>query len=51
MSKPVVLQVGPYPDWDHAPLDDAFDMRRYFEAGDARAFLDLDNVLLQPHHA
>ncbi len=39
MSKPVVLQVGPYPEWDQTPLDAAFDMKRLFEAGDRLAFL------------
>lgn len=39
MSKPQVLQVGPYPDWDQGPLDDAFIMHRYFEAADKTAFL------------
>lgn len=40
MSKPHVLQVGPYPDWDQVPLDAAFQMHRYFEATDKTAFLD-----------
>ena len=39
MDKPVILQVGPYPDWDQKPLDAAFDVRRLFEAEDASAFL------------
>lgn len=39
MSKPTVLQVGPYPDWDQVPLDKAFDMKRLFEASDAKSFL------------
>ena len=39
MSKPEVLQVGPYPDWDQAPLEAAFTMHRLFEAGDRAAFL------------
>ena len=40
MTKPVVLQVGPYPDWDQGPLDAAFDIKRLFEAEDADAFVD-----------
>lgn len=40
MSKPVVLQVGPYPEWDQAPLEADFDVRRLFEAADARDFLE-----------
>lgn len=39
MEKPVILQVGPYPDWDQGPLDAAFDVRRYFEADDTDQFL------------
>lgn len=32
MSKPVILQVGPYPEWDQVPLDAAFDVKRLFDA-------------------
>ncbi len=39
MSKPVVLQMRPYPDWDQAPLDASFDMRKFHEADDSEAFL------------
>lgn len=39
MSKPVILQVGPYPEWDQVPLDAAFTVHRYFEADDKAAFL------------
>jgi lactate dehydrogenase-like 2-hydroxyacid dehydrogenase len=39
MAKPHVLQVGPYPDWDQAPLDAAFTMHRWWEAADKDAFL------------
>jgi lactate dehydrogenase-like 2-hydroxyacid dehydrogenase len=39
MTKPHVLQVGPYPEWDQGPLDAAFHMHRYFEAADKTAFL------------
>ena len=39
MSKPVILQVGPYPDWDQEPIDAAFDAKRLFEAEDKDAFL------------
>lgn len=39
MTKPSILQVGPYPEWDQGPLDVAFDMHRYFEATDKAAFL------------
>jgi len=40
MGKPVVLQVGPYPNWDQEPLDEAFDMRKLFEKDDPSAFLE-----------
>lgn len=39
MTKPNILQVGPYPEWDQTPLDAAFHMHRYFEAADKPAFL------------
>ncbi len=39
MTRPQILQVGPYPQWDQDPLDQAFDMLRYFEAADKPAFL------------
>ena len=31
MPKPVILQAGPYPDWDQTPLDAAFDVKRLFD--------------------
>ena len=34
MSKPIILQVGPYPDWDQQPLDEAFDVKRLFDVPD-----------------
>jgi lactate dehydrogenase-like 2-hydroxyacid dehydrogenase len=39
MQKPHVLQVGPYPEWDQGPLDAAFHMHRWWEAGDKAAFM------------
>lgn len=39
MSKPVILQVGPYPEWDQKPLESAFEVKRLFEATDKAAFL------------
>ncbi|MEL7115431.1 MAG: 2-hydroxyacid dehydrogenase [Pseudomonadota bacterium] len=39
MPKPVVLQIGPYPDWDQEPLEQAFDIKRLFESSDKAAFL------------
>lgn len=39
MTKPQLLQVGSYPEWDQVPLDAAFTMHRYFEAADKEAFL------------
>ena len=39
MGKVEILQVGPYPAWDQARLDETFKMRRYFEAADKQGFL------------
>lgn len=39
MTKPHILQMGPYPAWDQEPLDTTFEMHRYFEAADKAAFL------------
>jgi lactate dehydrogenase-like 2-hydroxyacid dehydrogenase len=39
MSKPTILQVGPYPYWDQEPIDAAFDAKRLFEASDEDAFM------------
>jgi len=39
VSKPTILQVGPYPEWDQTPLDQAFKVHRLFEANDPTAFL------------
>ncbi|MBB3454761.1 lactate dehydrogenase-like 2-hydroxyacid dehydrogenase [Rhizobium sp. BK313] len=39
MEKPVILQVGPYPQWDQEPLDAAFRVYRYFESADKAALL------------
>lgn len=39
MSKPAILQVGPYPDWDQEPLDAAFNAHRLFEAKDPHTCL------------
>lgn len=34
MTRVNILQIGPYPEWDQKPLDEAFVMHRYFEAAD-----------------
>lgn len=39
MGKVELLQMGPYPDWDQDPLDEAFVMHRFFEAADKAAVL------------
>ena len=39
MSKPTILQVGPYPEWDQEPLEQACDVLRLFEAEDRCALL------------
>ena len=39
MTKPEILQIGPYPEWDQGPLEDAFSVNRLFEVPDRDAFL------------
>jgi lactate dehydrogenase-like 2-hydroxyacid dehydrogenase len=39
VTKPQILQMGSYPDWDQVPLDAAFTCHRYFEATDKAAYL------------
>lgn len=39
MSKPEVLQMGPYPEWDQLPLDVGYTVHRYFETSDRPALL------------
>ncbi|TPP06005.1 2-hydroxyacid dehydrogenase [Rhizobium glycinendophyticum] len=39
MTKPSILQIGPYPQWDEEPLNGAFAVHRYFEAEDKAGFL------------
>lgn len=39
MSKPHILQMGQLPEWDEAPLRDAYEVHRYFDATDKNALL------------
>jgi lactate dehydrogenase-like 2-hydroxyacid dehydrogenase len=39
MTKPSILQVGSYPDWDQTALDADYSIHRYFDATDKPAFL------------
>lgn len=39
MSKPEILQMGPYPEWDEGPLSEAFVLHRYFDADDKAGLL------------
>ncbi|MGL5010289.1 MAG: 2-hydroxyacid dehydrogenase, partial [Paracoccaceae bacterium] len=39
MPNPAILQIGPYPEWDQAPLEAAFTVHRYDLATDKAAFL------------
>ncbi len=39
MTKPHILQVGSYPEWDQGPLDAAFHMHRWWEAADPSVLL------------
>jgi lactate dehydrogenase-like 2-hydroxyacid dehydrogenase len=37
MTKPILLQAGPYSDWDQQPLDAAFEIKRLFDVPDPAA--------------
>jgi lactate dehydrogenase-like 2-hydroxyacid dehydrogenase len=39
MTKPQILQAGPYPEWDQDPLEQAFHVHRFWEAADQAALL------------
>ncbi len=39
MTKPHVLQMGSYPDWDQSPLEAAYQMHAYHAAADKAVFL------------
>ncbi len=39
MSKPGILQVGPYPEWDQVPLEERFHVHKFFNAVDPDAML------------
>ena len=39
MTKPHVLQMGSYPDWDQSPLESAYQMHAYHAAADKAVFL------------
>ncbi|WP_341728619.1 2-hydroxyacid dehydrogenase [Brooklawnia sp.] len=39
MSKPELLQIGPYPEWDQEALDESYVVHKYFEADDKAALL------------
>ncbi|MGV8989062.1 MAG: 2-hydroxyacid dehydrogenase [Cypionkella sp.] len=39
MTKPDILQLGSFPEWDQIPLDAAFDTQPYYSADDKAAFL------------
>lgn len=39
MEKPHILQLGPYPDWDQAPLERDYVVHRLYEAADRAAML------------
>ena len=39
MSKPAVLMIGPYPEWDLEPLERSYDLRKLWLARDKEAFL------------
>lgn len=39
MTKPIILQAGPYPDWDQKPLDAAFETKKLFDVTDPAAVI------------
>ena len=39
MPKPEILQVGPYPEWDQVPLEQAFTMHKLFKMAAPASFL------------
>ena len=41
MTKPHLLQIGPYPEWDQVPLEAAYTVHRLWEAADRDGFLAL----------
>ncbi len=41
MTKPEILLVGPYPEWDLVELEAQYEVRKLYEAGDRDAFLKL----------
>ncbi len=47
MSKPEILQIGPYPAWDESALNELFTVHRYFEINDKAAFLAKQGSTIQ----
>ena len=41
MSKPTVLMIGAYPQWDMEPMERDYDVRKLWLAADKEAFLDM----------
>ena len=39
MTKPEILQIGDYPEWDQVVLDELFTMHRFYEVEDKAAYL------------
>jgi len=39
MPKPHILQMGRLPEWDETPLNDAYEVHRYFDTADKSSFL------------
>ncbi|MEO1025736.1 MAG: 2-hydroxyacid dehydrogenase [Pseudomonadota bacterium] len=39
MTKPTILQVGPFPEWDQEAIEASFEAKRLFEASDKAEFL------------
>jgi hypothetical protein len=46
--KPAILQMGAYPDWDEAALDESYDVRRYHQAASKADFLAASGPMSTP---
>lgn len=47
MSKPEILLVGPYPEWDLVELESAYRVHKFYDAADKAAFLAENGALIR----
>ena len=40
MNRPEILMIGPYPDWDMAPLEDAYRVHKLWQADNKDSLID-----------